>query len=106
MLSDETKELASMIGFFYLEKNNHDYIKAEEEIKSLHITALTIKENSGSERNYCNPSIEITIGRPGLLIGPKGTNIEKLAKHLGRNILIKEDVDNLLSYLIPQNPNS
>ena len=97
MLSDEIKELASRIGFFYLEKNHHDYIKAEEEIKSMAITALTIKEDG-------DLSIEITVGRPGILIGPKGTNIEKLAKYLGRRVLIKEDTDNLLSYLIPQNP--
>lgn len=70
-----------LIGQFYLQKNNEDWEKAIDEITQLRITNMRIVDDK----------LEITSNRPGLIIGPKGSNINALEKYLKIQIMIKEE---------------
>lgn len=88
------KRIARSIGYFYQNKyseQNHHYIR--ECIEMLKIHGLEMKGNI----------LWITLGRPGLLIGKRGENIDALLKYLQNdsdlknlkieNIMLKESVD-------------
>ncbi len=94
MLSEQVQNIAREIGLFYLEKNGGDFKKTEEEIGILQISKIEIG----------NPDriVIITTGRPGVLIGKRGQNIEALEKHLSRKIHIIEDMDSIYDYLVPR----
>lgn len=94
-ISEQIKEIANLIGDFYLNKNKGDYQKAAKEIYELQITDLC---------RLVDNIVVITTGRPGLLIGKKGDNIFALIDWLKRPIKIQEAEDSLLDYLIPQPP--
>lgn len=68
------------IANFYAQKFNGDYAKAGEEARKLQITDIKV---SGNE-------VEISLARPGLLIGRKGENIDKLSAHLKKKIKVVE----------------
>ena len=93
MLSQQTKEAASKIGEFYLQKNNRDYKATENEILNLRISLIRVLDDG---------AVEITTERPGLLIGRRGINIDELTKFLGVRVHIIEERDPINSYLIPQ----
>lgn len=95
MVPEEVKEAARNIGFFYLDKNQHDYAATEKEITDLRISKIEVTEKG----------IEITTARPGLLIGRRGMNIDALSKFLKTKLRIIEEVDPLCSYLIPREYN-
>jgi len=65
-------DVARMIGEFYLDKNKGDYKKTNEEISELKITRI----------DYNFKTLNITTGRPGLIIGRRGENIDKLREYL------------------------
>jgi len=90
MFTDAQKELAAEIGAFYLEKNQGDYVATEKEISALHITNVETKDGKAY----------ISTGRPGLLIGKRGQNIDLLSKWLKKPVHIIE-VESLLPYLVP-----
>lgn len=90
-ISEQVKEISASIGQFYLQKNSGDYVKTREEIEQLRIKEI---EMLGDRLN-------IKLSRPGLLIGPKGKNINELSEFLKLNIHIQE-VDNILTYLCPE----
>ena len=92
MLPEQVKEVAARIGQFYLDKNKGDYKVTENEITDLCIASI----------DMANSEVTIVTGRPGLLIGSRGKNIEALEKYLNMRIKIVEDVDPLWAYLIPQ----
>jgi ribosomal protein S3 len=80
------REIARLIGYYYLEKNKNtdvkeEYSKTREEIIDLGITQLKLKGNI----------LIITLSRPGLLIGRHGDNITALLNFL-RNKLKKNDL--------------
>jgi ribosomal protein S3 len=93
----ENREVARLIGEFYLSKNipsKEAYEKARENIVSLGIVDIKTFRDT----------IIITLQRPGLLIGRKGKNIDELQKFIQtktkyRKIDIKED--KIISCLIP-----
>lgn len=92
----ETQEVARLIGLFYLEKNNNDYVATEEEIKRLQITDIEVE--------HCEIIVELS--RPGLFIGKRGENVEQLQKYLHehgfkRKLHIKEAKQNILDFLVP-----
>lgn len=96
IFSKETQEVARLIGLFYLEKNNNDYVATEEEIKRLQITDIEVE--------HCEIIVELS--RPGLFIGKRGENVEQLQKYLHehgfkRKLHIKEAKQNILDFLIP-----
>lgn len=68
------------IGNFYLQKFNGDYSKAGEEVRKLQVTDIKVLEDE----------VEISLGRPGLLIGKGGENIDKLSAHLKKKIKVVE----------------
>ena len=90
-LSEEVKEAAAAIGAFYLQKNNGDYIATEKEITAMRISKIEVIKKA----------IHITVARPGLLIGKRGTNIDALETFLDTKIHIIEELDPLYNYLIP-----
>jgi len=93
MISKQTKEVAEKIGEFYLTKNNNDYQKTAEEIRSLRVTEIIA----------INDFVVIKVGRPGLLIGKRGQNIDALQAATGKKFYIIEVEDNdIESHLIPQ----
>ena len=89
------RDLASCIGQFYLSKEKFDYQKASESVTALCISNLNIKGNE----------VIITLGRPGLLIGRKGENIDALGDYITqyykRKITIRVKEEQILQDLIP-----
>ena len=86
----EVREVAQMIGTFYLSKNNGDYEAAEKEIDRLRIAKIEVADGV----------VFILSARPGILIGKRGENIGALQEHLGKKIKIFEEKDSLRDYLI------
>lgn len=74
------KEIAAQIGFFYYEKaegsESEKIHKATEEIHHLDIISI----------RYENEHAVISLTRPGLLIGLRGSNIDALKKYLQANV--------------------
>ncbi|HQM07568.1 MAG TPA: KH domain-containing protein [Bacilli bacterium] len=103
--TSKEKEVISQIGKFFLERNlkksdnetklHQVYLQTREEIQDLCITRIIFTSDQ---------SIDIYLGRPGLLIGKKGEQIDALSEYLNKKyginkIQIRED--NLFMYLIP-----
>ena len=90
----ENRVIAQCIGEYYLEKNNFDYKKTEEDVSLLGITQIEHKLDT----------IIITLQRCGILIGRRGENIDKLQKFLAsKTKYTKLDIkeDKIISWLIP-----
>ena len=91
-MTKNQKELAEQIGLFYLSKCEGNYDKAREEIERSGITnILPIKDIA-----------VIWTRRPGILIGKRGENIEKLESFIHYKIHIIEE-ESILDYIIPYN---
>ena len=91
MIPHEVKTVALAIGQFYLQKNKGDYNATAKEITDIHISKIEVT----------NKGISITTACPGRLIGSRGLNIDALSKFLKKDIHIVEEMDPLISYLIP-----
>lgn len=78
--SRELEEIGYAFNSFYSERFNHDFAAAAKAVTDLKVVNL---ELDGDE-------LVISLGRPGLLIGGKGANIDALVKHLNRKIRIVE----------------
>ena len=90
----KNREIARLIGEYYLGKNAGNYKNTEEEIRSLSITQI---KNTGN-------TIIITLQRPGLLIGRRGDNIEALQKFMlykTNYSKINIEEDKIISWLVP-----
>lgn len=95
----ESREVARLIGEYYVAKNKElglkeSHMKAREELSSLGVTEIKASGNR----------VEITLQRPGLLIGRRGDNIDMLQKFLATKskytqVGIKED--KIICWLIP-----
>jgi len=81
------KRIYEEIGWFYFEKNKYNIKKTNEEIQSLCITDVSLKDNE----------LKIETARPGLLIGFHGENFEKLSNYL------KEKLERKFHLLIIEN---
>lgn len=81
MLSNEVREMARKIGQLY----NYD----RNELAKLAITKL----------EFVDGKLRITTGRPGVVIGKRGQNVERIAQALGVFITIVEDGDYLLDVM-------
>lgn len=97
MLANDIKEVAMNIGQYYLQKNNGDYKKTEQDIVNLGITKIEV-DPATWERPA---TVSITVGRPGLFIGKRGTNIDALEKYLKIKVKIIEDTERLIDWLVP-----
>jgi hypothetical protein len=78
--SRELEEIGHEINSFYLKRFNYDYDAAAKAVTNLQVVSL---ELDGDD-------LVISLGRPGRLIGAKGTNIDALTVHLDRKIRIVE----------------
>lgn len=96
----EVQYVAETIGNFYLDKNQGDYKKTANEIIQLGITKV----------DFRGIVVSVTLTRPGLLIGRRGENIDKLTAYLSdelnRKIELKIIEDRITGWLIPQEPYS
>ena len=87
------QEIAMVIGQYYLKKNDGDYTATQAEVEKLRITSIrSLGPGEG---------IEITLSRPGLLIGRRGAEIEALSQFLGMKVKIVECRDHWLDWLVP-----
>ena len=93
MITKNSRELAARIGQYYLAKNNGDYDKTRSDIELLKITEVL---SVGSDIAV------IKTGRPSMLIGKRGDNIDQLSAYLGKRIYIYENPECIEDYLIPQ----
>lgn len=99
--STET-EICQKLADYYTDKHiqNNEYLsesieKASSEIKSMGIQKLFLDKK--------NNFLHIHLSRPGILIGPYGSNISKLEKYLGLNIKIYEtkSIEDMILNRIP-----
>lgn len=88
--SEKEKEIARKIGYFLYKKHNQDTSEAIIELRLYNITDIM----------YINNIIHILVGRPGMLIGKRGENIEQLGKYLDYEINIVEDKQTLQHELL------
>lgn len=93
LINEKTRQIAEQIGEFFLLENNKDYEKTANFLTRLNISRIDV---------LCS-EVMIHLSRPGLLIGRRGENVEKLEKFLDKKIRIIEDEDCLLNHLIPYN---
>jgi len=101
MQTDKTsieKTVIRTIGQFYLEKNSMNYIECHRELDMLQIRDVSVDNIIATSPSLvCKNSkrINITLERPGILIGKNGENIEALKKYLKENLSFDEFVINL-----------
>lgn len=93
MIPENIREIAKIIGEYFLERNGGDYSKTELDLLRLGISNIAQRDDG---------KIAITTARPGLLIGKRGETVDKLTKRLGKTIHIIEEMDPLINYLVPQ----
>jgi len=90
----KNRAIAQCIGEYYLDKNNGDYKKTQEDIRILGITEI----------NHKGDTIIITLQRCGILIGRRGENIDALQKFLAtktKYTKLNIQEDKIISWLIP-----
>jgi hypothetical protein len=73
--------------------NGGDYGVTEREILNMRISRIVINLDK----------VEITLARPGLLIGKRGLVIDGLAEYLGKGVKVIEDRDCITDFLVPVN---
>lgn len=93
MIDPKLHEAATKLGQFYLNKNGGDYAKATDELYRLHIKEVAVADDG---------TVTLTVGRIGLLIGKRGTNIDALSKFFGHPIRCVEDTNSILDIVIPR----
>ena len=90
-----TPDADAKLGDYYLKKYCNDYEEAEKELRRLEITRTS----------YANGIYTITLRRPGLLIGCKGTNIYDLEDYLGFKVrIVEETAMDPYSTIVPISP--
>lgn len=119
-MDNEEKEICWSIGLFYIEKNGQDKKAAEAEITRLGIRSIRLnrdipipKDQQRLTEAVYGPDkvqlkkdeVEIVLNRPGLIIGKRGENVDKLTKFLQEknnisHVRIVEDDDNVLDSLL------
>lgn len=77
----EAQEVGYSISNFYLKKHNFVYPDAQREVEKLKITSIEVNDEG---------DVMIYLGRPGLLIGRRGENINDLSAFLNRKINVVE----------------
>lgn len=102
MALSEIRQVIKSIGDFYLQKNNGDVKKANEEIDNLRFTKIEFLklplEPFESVGRTNEDHVVITTMQPGFLIGKRGENVNLLEKHIGKKIHIEEELDLGLLY--------
>jgi predicted RNA-binding protein Jag len=85
-----TENIAYHLSAFFKQKHNFDYQKSNAEVEKIGIVNLKFVPGKNGEKG----SLTIYTTRPGLLIGPKGSNIDALKIYLAQynvgKILIEE----------------
>lgn len=89
MISQEVREVAKMIGLFFLQKNGGDMAAALGELLASLITDIKIEDRT----------VVIFTSLPGRLIGKRGETIAQLSTVLAKEIKIVEVPDNIYFHL-------
>jgi hypothetical protein len=76
----EEENIGYKINYFYCEKHKGNIEAAAKEVRSLKIKEIEIKGDT----------VEISLARPGLLIGRRGKNINALSEVLGMKTSVVE----------------
>ena len=100
--TENEQRIIKQIGMFFVKRNidkiniGNAYIQAREDIFKLGITRIVF--------NIDLSTVIIHLGRPGLLIGKKGEQINALSEHLKKYNVEKVEIieDNLFEHLIPR----
>ncbi len=87
--SEEIKHIAQQIGQFILTENHGDYKAANDFITKLRINRLEL----------VGGKLVIETSRPGLLIGKRGEQIEKLQAYLNLPLHIEETREHVTDYM-------
>lgn len=90
IFTPEQRWIAKKIGEFYLDKNNGDHEKANEEISRVRFNHVEFLNDN---------RVLLEVSRPGILIGKRGENIEKLQEFLGHKLYIKETVEHIMDHM-------
>jgi KH domain len=99
MIPENCREVARKIGSFYLAKNKGNYSAAQDEIVSLLISEVKVEYSS---KEPVGTTVVIVTGRPGRIIGKRGSNIDELCKYFApTKIKIVEEQDPLIGWLVP-----
>lgn len=93
-MDEKKKELLQSIGVYFLGYYNNDYKKTEKILLNMMISKVEIADDE----------ITFVLGRPGILIGPRGMHVDNLTKKLDMKIKIVEDMESVYDYLIPYCP--
>jgi hypothetical protein len=111
-------EAARQIGWFYAGKQEHGIdindalARGNREIAQMCVTNVAmipkgtpLEDKKGLTQEH---TLIISLGRPGVLIGEKGKNIDALADHMSKHfkekVAIKISEDRLYDYLYPYIP--
>ncbi len=92
MFNQASVEAAYRIGQFYLQKNDGDYDKTQQELYQLQISSVTVEDGV----------VTIHAARIGLLVGRRGENVDRLTHFLGQKVRLIEDFDSIYDHLIPR----
>lgn len=90
------EEIGYSIAAFYLDKFKGNYDLAGQAVRRLEVTDIKVDPATGD--------VEISLARPGLLIGSQGENINSLRAYLKRKIRIVEHFS-WNDILVPQDYN-
>jgi hypothetical protein len=100
--NDREKEAMRAIGHYYLDQS----IEATDEYPNFSKAQLTIQKLSITRVLIEGSELTIYLGSPGMLIGERGKNIEKLGEFLKKELNdsklhIRIVEDNIYNYLMP-----
>lgn len=97
-IKDEAKNVAFLIGEFFLKKHAGNYKNCIEELKNINITRVCVIKDR----------IVIECCRPGLLIGRKGMQVSDLYDFLKKEISERVEIhikeNRICQYVFPNDP--
>jgi len=101
-MKDIDRKIATSIGYFFLNDKGGNYDSTYEIIDRLKIKSIEYDEST--------KLVHITLGRPGIFIGPKGKTIEALKEWITKDLEMEIDFyiveDKLDNFLYPIHPTS
>lgn len=97
LFTEKEQKIISGIGQFFLNKNDQDFKKTEQQLLAMHITDIYPLTNR----------VIIVLRRPGLIIGKRGQTVEELKNFLGLSeiIIIEDAKPHINDFLIPYDYN-
>ena len=104
-LTDKEKEIARIIGNYYLGQFNNDYQKCYDRLTEMGIKKVEYRqaEQSVFKNDDIISTVYVTLSRPGLLIGKYGKTIADITEQLSLTFketikihIIEDELDDFL----------